>query len=314
MQIKDLKTHIGEETEMTVFLTETNETANKSGNRWRELIVCDCTGATSFKMWAESMDTNIDPNELVGSPVVVAGQIDLWQDRGGMNVVSIRKAEEGTYKMGDFFPSLDEKDRAYLTSRLDILIGQVGNEEIRSLLQVIFSESRQKKMMEKCGGTSHHLYLGGLLAHLVQTAEIAYKEADCQVVGPYRQKVNKDIVIAGALLHDVGKLTTLLDVPGKLSDRGFLVSNATESILFVNGFNLKQEAKVRNLAPIIHVIESCNTGKTRTQEAILVSHADKMSNRMDAFGLAFFDESSLERGGTISYSKENHAYMVRGGM
>ncbi len=315
MKIEEMKAHIGEEAEMTVFLTDANMTANKFNNRWMDLVVCDHTGSTTLKLWAEAMSENADPTELIGQPVVVAGQIDLWQDRGGMNVISLRRAEEGTYKMSDFFTALDEKDEAYLVSRLDILFSLVANEEIRSLLQLIFSESRRKKMAEKCGGTSHHAYFGGLLAHLVQTAELAKTSADMySVVGPYRsKKVNTDLVIAGALLHDVGKLTTLSDTPGKLSDRGFNLDAPTESVLYTTMFNNQLEKKVKDLAPLDHIILACGNAKPRSLEAIIVRNADIMSNQVDAYGLAFSRSGNTQRGGTISYSKEIGAYLLKGG-
>lgn len=314
MTISELKAHVGEETEITVFLTDANQTANKYSNRWIDLVVCDRTGSTTLKLWAEAMSENMDPTELIGSPVVVAGQIDLWQDRGGMNVISIRKAEEGTYNMSDFFPSLDEKDENYLLSRLDILIGLVSDESMRSLLKLIFSESRQKKMASKCGGTNHHAYFGGLLSHLVQTAELAKAAADMySVTGPYRRKVNTNLVIAGALLHDVGKLTTLSDIPGKLSERGFNLDTATESVLYATMYNDKLSKKVKCLGPLDHIILACGKTKPRSLEAIIVSNADVMSSQVDAYGLAFADESGLQRGGTISYSKLIGGYVMRGG-
>lgn len=314
MTIAELKAHVGEEAEMTVFLTDANETANKFSNRWMDLVVCDRTGSTTLKLWAEAMAENEDPVKLIGSPVVVAGQVDLYQDRGGMNVISIKKAEKDTYKMSDFFPALSEEDASYLTSRLEILIGLVSNNEIRSLLKTIFSESRQNKMKEKCGGTNHHTYFGGLLAHLVQTAELAKATADMYgVAGPYRSKVNTDLVIAGALLHDVGKLTTLSDTPGKLSDRGFHLDAPTESVLYTTMYNKELGVAVKDLAPLDHIILACGNAKPRSLEAIIVRNADIMSNQVDAYGLAFSGGSNTQRGGTVSYSREIGAYLLKGG-
>ena len=319
MDISKLLASVGKEVQLEVFLTDVKENSGQTGMSWLELMVRDSTGFSTFKIWSEARErlaqAGIYPKELIGKPVSVTGMAELYQNKGEVNVMDISPLQEGSYSLSNFFPAVTENDKSYLKSRLEILIKQVKDESLRSLLEYIFSNGRLEKMLNMCGGTTHHTYLGGLLAHLVQTAESAFREADCSVVGPYRQKVNTDIVIAGALLHDVGKLTTLLEVPGKLSDRGFYVSHATESILFVSGFNGKiaAEKRVKNLAPVIHVIESCHNGKARTQEAILVSQADKGSSRRDAFGLAFYDGSKLERGGTISYSKEMGGYLLKGG-
>lgn len=313
MQIAELKAHVGEETEMTVFLTDAYLTEAKFCSRRMELEVSDRTGSTVFTIWAEALEENTDPMELIGKAVIVTGQIDLWQDRGGVNVVRIREAEEGTYKMRDFFTALSDEDEKYLQSRLDILIDQVKESALRELLSVIFSKSRREKLAEKCGGTNHHAYYGGLLAHLVQTAELSKAAADmfC-VAGPYRSKVNADLVIAGALLHDIGKLTTLSDMPGKLSDRGFNLDAATESVLYVTMYNNKLSVKVKDLAPVDQIILACREAKPRTLEAIIVRNADMMSDQVDAYGLAF-TKSSAKRGGTLSYSREIGAYLLKGG-
>lgn len=312
MKINELKAHVSEETEITVFLTDVKETINKFGNRWLELFVSDNTGSAVFKVWSE-VQLKLEPEELIGCPVTVAGQIDLYQGQGGLNVLDIGKAEEGTYTMSDFFPALSEQDEKYLLCRLEILIEQVQDAALKTLLQTIFSESRQKKMAGKCGGTNHHTFFGGLLAHLVQVAELAKATADMySVVGPYRAKVDTDLVIAGALLHDIGKLTTLADTPGQLTDRGFNLNSSTESVLYVTSYNSQLKEKVSDLAPLDNIILACGDIKPRSLEAIIVRNANFMSNQVDAYGLAFSEASSKKRGGTISYSREVGAYLLRG--
>lgn len=308
--IAELKHHIGEEMEVIAILSDVKETANKFGNRWLDLVVSDLSGSTTFKLWAEAMTENADPSELIGKVVICQGQVDLWQDRGGMNVIRVSEAGEGTYKLSDFYPSLPAEQEEECRQRLFALIDDVGDASIKTLLLKIFSTSRVDKMATKIGGTSHHSYFGGLLAHSVQTAEIARKAA-MQMMGPYAAKVNLDLIIAGSLLHDVGKLTTLADTPGKLSPRGFCVDVGTESVLYVTMYNNQiTAAKVQDLAALDHIVLACHQGKARSLEAIIVSNADLMSNQMDAYGLAF--NSSTWRGGLISYSKEMGTYLIRG--
>lgn len=314
MKIEDLKEHIGEEAELTVFLTDAKLTANKNNNRWIDLTVTDVTGTTTLKLWSDAMVENQDTTELIGYPVKVTGLVDLWQGVGGMNVMRIQQAEEGTYKMSDFFPALDEKDTIYLNNRLDILIGLVKDERLRSLLKTIFSESRRKKLVEKCGGTKHHTYFGGLPAHLIQTAELAKAAAEMLcVVGPYRTKVDTDLVIAGGLLHDIGKLTTLSDTPGQLTDRGFNVTSSTESVLYVTMYNNQLKERVSDLAPLDNIILACGDAKPRSLEAIIVRNADMMSSQVDACGLAFFDDTKAKGGGKYKYSSLIGALLLQKG-
>ena len=128
----------------------------------------------------------------------------------------------------------------------------------------------------------------------------------------FRSRVNTDYVIAGALLHDVGKLTTLSDIPGQLTERGFNVLTSTESVLYTTMYNNQLKNKVQNLASLDHIILACGEAKPRSLEAIIVRNADMMSNQVDAYGLAFSEARSKKRGGALSYSKEMGAYLLRG--
>lgn len=308
MLIAELKQNVGVEGTVTGLLTEVHVSENSFGNRWMDLAVTDKSGSTTLKMWAEALENNADPEAMVGKIISASGMADLWQDRGTLNVVKIQESFSASLR--DVFPALAEEDAAQCKEELVSLLEKVVDTRIKKLLQTIFSAKRLEKMSEKTGGTNHHVFLGGLLLHLVQTAKISL--AGANTAGPYAKPVNEDYLIAGALLHDIGKITTLSDEPGKLSDRGFCIDAGTESVLYVTMYNNKLgEDKVPNLATLNHIILACHNGGPRTLEAIIVSNADCLDTQVDSFGLAF--TGNTKNGGKIAYSKKMGAYMFREG-
>ena len=324
MRIADLKGKVDKDVEITVYLQSTSECKNKFGNEWVDLVVSDVTGTTTFKMWAEAMaKQKVHPTAYIGTVVKVIGKVDFWQNRAGINVSDIKPAEEGEYSLFDIFPSLAEEERTVLADRYLELLGKMSETPLKTLVMSFFTEKRLMKMTCMHGGTDHHRYFGGLLLHAIETAEIAVAEAEryMRTKRPYEERVDLDLVIAGALFHDVGKLTTLSDSPdGKLSDRGFLVDTATESVLVVTSLNsiIETEKRVTDLAMLDHCILMAPSYKEdarpRTMEALIVRNANFASIQMDAYSLAFHNDKKKRDGGKIAYSATLGNYMVRGGM
>lgn len=319
-----MKGKVDKDVEIIVYLQSTSECKNKFGNEWVDLVVSDVTGTTTFKMWAEAMaKQKVYPTAYIGTVVKVIGKVDFWQNRAGINVSDIKPAEEGEYSLFDIFPSLAEEERTVLADRYLELLGKMNETPLKTLVMSFFTKKRLMKMTCMHGGTDHHRYFGGLLLHAIETAEIAVAEAEryMRTKRPYEERIDLDLVIAGALFHDVGKLTTLSDSPdGKLSDRGFLVDTATESVLVVTTLNsaIKAEKRVADLAMLDHCILMAPTYKEdarpRTMEALIVRNANFASIQMDAYSLAFHNDKKKRDGGKIAYSATLGNYMVRGGM
>lgn len=135
-----------------------------------------------------------------GAVISIAGRASNYQ--GSLGVV-LDKAEvwDGPVDMADFMPAYTG-DVTALEARLDALIASITEPDLSRLIRNIFTdpEIRAKYIMAPAAKGMHGAYLHGLLEHVTRQADLA--EAACRC---YPQ-ANRDLVIAGVLLHDIGKI------------------------------------------------------------------------------------------------------------
>jgi 3'-5' exoribonuclease len=81
------------------------------------------------------------------------------------------------------------------------MIGRVENSYLRQLLEAVFTDDlRQKYLTAPAAKLLHHDYIGGLADHSLSMAEVIVRLAD------HYPKLDRDLLICGALLHDIGKI------------------------------------------------------------------------------------------------------------
>src|SRR5690606_8647752 len=103
----------------------------------------------------------------------------------------------------------------------------------------------------------HHAYLQGLLEHSLEVAEIAVALAAKQ---PYAGLIDRDMVVVGALCHDVGKTETYewLGVPIRISTSGYLRSHVARGAEMVTAIVAEEPSGLRpaDVDLLRHIIES----------------------------------------------------------
>jgi len=319
--ISDLKNYVNKNITISLLLNELTVSENRHKNKWMELICQDKTGEISLKVWDEQIDQTY--YGLKGKVITVTGTVGLYQNRPDIKVLKIE--EEREYDWRDFVLSISQETAQNYSERLLKYIQCVSNDSLKALLELIISNGRFKKMAEAVGGTLHHHYLGGLLVHTVDTCDFAYFLAKRVIDGgsPYGtfSSVNVDLVITGALLHDIGKLSTYSFPYGEKNDRGFLVGSSAESLLYATVYNsmLPADKRVDDLAHLNHILLTAETvdetgPKPRTIEAVIVNEANRQSMNTDGFITAFTEceKKCNSNGKKYVYSKINQTTIIRG--
>ena len=191
---------------------------NKNGKEYVTIKLQDESGTIDGKIWA--IHQGIEAFN-VDDVVCVEGDVVLYQDNLQLNVGKIKKAEDGTYDLSHLLPHTP-KSVEELESKLFELIDEVENPWIKKLLEGLFYDETIYKnfMMGAAAKSVHHAYISGLLEHSISVAKIG-----CYLSGLY-EGVNKDLVIAGCLLHDIGKLYELSPFPqNDYTDEGQLLGH-----------------------------------------------------------------------------------------
>jgi 3'-5' exoribonuclease len=156
-----------------------------------------------------------------GDLVWVTGRVERFRDELQVDVRTIRKADPGDADPTAFLP-IAYRDLEELDGFFEHLAREVHDRDYARLLEGFVNDAgfREQFRRAPCSRAGHHAYLGGLLEHTVGVATLAHELC---LVHP---GLNPDLLLAAALLHDVGKTREFeLGAEIALSDEGRLVGH-----------------------------------------------------------------------------------------
>ena len=229
--------------------------------------------------------------ELTGPKAfLTTGTIDVnrYANDGSLQLM-VQKVEEplATDDLSHLLPDGGVSLKKY-EQKLTTLIESINDQAVRSLLEKVFSgQNYYSFKTNPAAMTYHHAYLGGLLEHSVDVAELALS------MGERVKNVDMDIIIAGALLHDIGKLKEISqDVGFPYTEEGKFVGHISLGAMMVNEYaaELQPPFKGGKLDELLHVIlshhgemEKGSPVSCKTKEAFIVHYADELDSIMNQF-------------------------------
>jgi 3'-5' exoribonuclease len=185
------------------FLVHSKEVRQKkSGEPYLSLVLGDRTGELDAKMWenvAEVMDT-FDRDDFVR----VKGQLIVYQNRPQFTIHKVQRLSESDVELEDFFP-VSARDPEEMFAELRGIVAGVQNRHLRALLESVFGDEQIAALYRKAPAAKsvHHAYLGGLLEHTLSLCAL------CRFAASHYKDLDLDLLLAGALLHDIGKIYEL---------------------------------------------------------------------------------------------------------
>lgn len=220
-------------------------------------------------------------------PFMMAGNVDIskYQDQGMQVIIQRLDALLPQDDISNIVPKGNFNVKEYET-RLQNFIRTVRTPGLRILLENIFSGPLYDKFMTNPAGMRlHHAYLGGLLQHSIDVTSLAVAMAE-QIDG-----VDKDLVITGALLHDIGKLREISQEVGfPYTNEGRLLGHIAMSALMVQEVASKLRMPNSVLEKLLHILLSHHGENEKgspvacsTKEAFIVHYADEINAIMNQF-------------------------------
>ncbi|MBN2600324.1 MAG: HD domain-containing protein [Candidatus Thermoplasmatota archaeon] len=175
-----------------------------------EFIATDKTGEISVKYWGGDNKDRVKrlyESFNTGDVVQVrTGMVENYEDRLQIsvneNTGGVRKCAPNEYDVTDFLPALPEERINELYEYIKNEMKHLQNQPLKTLLASFFDDSEFVRMYlhSPSAITHHHNYVGGNLEHTVGVVRL------CQNISEMYPHVNKDLLLCGALLHDIGKL------------------------------------------------------------------------------------------------------------
>jgi 3'-5' exoribonuclease len=134
-----------------------------------------------------------------GHAVQVIGEVVSYRDRKQIKVISIRHLPEGSVDLKSLLPSVGAVDKYW--EALDSWRKEISKPRLKAAVDLFYQDDDFRRRYEQCPASvrGHHAAIGGLLKHTVEVAAIARTLARTS-------GADLQLVLAGALLHDIGKL------------------------------------------------------------------------------------------------------------
>jgi len=308
--VKELKPN---EVATAVFLVHSKEIRQKrTGEPYLSLLLGDRSGEIDAKMWdnvAEVMDS-FERDDFIK----VRGLLQIYNNRPQFTVHKLRYMEDHEVELGDFFPA-SSRDPEEMFRELRATVASLTNPHIRGLLDAFLDDSEiaSRFRIAPAAKTVHHAYRGGLLEHVLSLCGLA------RLAASHYRSVDLNLLIAGAVLHDVGKIYELT------YDRGFGYSAEGQLLghiaIGARMFYDKLRAfpdfpmELRNM--IEHIILShhghLEFGSPKVPifpEALLFHHLDDMDSKMECMRV-LIEKEPLAPGYFTGYSSSLERIALR---
>ncbi|MEZ6127810.1 MAG: HD domain-containing protein [Planctomycetaceae bacterium] len=276
--------------------------ANRNADMYLLATLRDKTGVISGLMW------NVSEERMrhfsAGDMVHVKGKVQVYQGGLQMIVTYIDIAPDSSYNAEDF-QSQPQANVGPLLDRLKELLSSLKSEKLRTLADCFVSDTElvDDLCAAPAGVKAHHAYQGGLIEHIVSMAEVA--DRLCQ----HYPSLNRDLLLLGVLLHDLGKIRELSwDPTLAYTDEGQLLGHMNIAIEILNEKLLLARAEMKgedfdteDVLRLKHMILSHHGthefGSPRvpmTPEAIVLHHIDNLDAKLHEFTRAIEDDMNKD--------------------
>jgi len=298
--IQDLQP--GQEVDQVFVVQDASMRAAKNGSKYIQAAFADRTGHIAVRHWDASEK---DFNQYdVGGYVRARGRIETYQNRPQMIAFGVRPVNSADVDAADFLP-VSQRDAAEMERELDALLASFTDPDYSRLLQTLLNdpEIRPRFLKSPAAMVVHHAWIGGLLEHVLSACKLA------QSLAEQRPGLDRDLLLAGVILHDIGKIEELDPGPGfNYTDTGRLCGHIPLGSLMIERAILKLDGFPRNKRDLLlHMILSHHGEREHgspvtpcTAEAVALHHIECMDAKVQ--GIQSIVEKELQTGNASAWT------------
>lgn len=306
INVKDLHEHVGREV-LGFYLVAEKELREGKGGHYLRLKLQDKSGSISGNIWsnAQMEAQNFDEGDIIK----IKAMVTSYKGQTQLSIQKTRFADSSEYQIEDFL-NRSKQDPDFLAETLFKFIDSVANPHLNALLKSIFEDKEffTRFIAAPAAKSWHHNYIHGLIEHIVSVAGL------CEFLAQ-RYPVDHDLLISGAILHDVAKVMeysneTKIDFTdvgrliGHLSLSDQLVCEKARSI---NGFPPDLLLNLRHLILAHHgEYEKASVRLPQTLEALVLHLADNLDAQ--TVGVMQLIESAPDNAEWTEFDKLNNRY------
>lgn len=266
------------------LLKEANVCSTKAGRLYLAGVLADKEKEIPLRLWDYAGDSNVS---FAGSIVCVSGKIVEYKGELQATLDTIREADEQDgFEESDLIPCATENigELAVVVFRL---LDSMKDTELKAVCRDVYKAYQSQILSYPAAQKVHHAFKGGLLMHTAHMMQIADSLAEI-----YASTINRDLLLTGTFLHDIGKIYEFLLSPvGLVSD--YSVEGVLLGHLFIGAQIVQRSCEKLSISAekallLQHMLLSHHgepeygaAKRPSTPEAILLSEIDMLDSRME---------------------------------
>ena len=282
--------------------------ASRSGKPFLKCIIRDASGRVNARMW--SIDDPILETLGRAAFVAVSGSCENFNDQIQLKIERIEPAEVDAEELRRLLPT-SRRDPEAMLADVRTLMGTISHPAVKGLIDAYLGDSSFVTRFTQAPAaiSVHHAYLGGLIEHTLQLLTAA------NVILPQYPDLDRDIVLAGLLLHDSGKVLEFDLERFEYTRRGNLLGHLMDGVVMMETYAAKAQLAGSPVLPadaklaIQHIIASHHNRpefgaikQPATPEAIFCSRLDDL-DAATQIAIEAADRSSV----TGDFTEQIHA-------
>ncbi|GAB4171991.1 MAG: HD domain-containing protein [Geothermobacteraceae bacterium] len=299
-----------------VFLVREKTTAMaRNGKPYMNLKLMDRTGEIEGRIWdrVEEFDGLFERDDFVR----VRGRASQYLGKMQLVVQELERLDEGGVDFGDFLP-VAEEPREQLETRLRRVVATIEEPFLRALMDDLLGDADFVRAYcnAPAAKSMHHVYLGGLVEHSLSIAGLV------DLVCGHYGFLHRDLLLVGALLHDVGKVMELrYSRSFDYTDEGKLLGHIImgvelidERIRRIDGFPRELAMHLKHLLLSHHgQYEYGSPKRPKTLEAVALNFLDDLDSKLNGIR-GHMEKDAGQAGDWTSYHRLYNRYFFKGSL
>ncbi|MDH3975750.1 MAG: HD domain-containing protein [Deltaproteobacteria bacterium] len=262
-----------------------NLSVGKTGKPYLVVSLMDKTGELEGRVWddAERMSGNFEVDDFVH----VKGRVSAYMGKLQLKISTVTRVDDNEVSLDDFLPSSAVSPEV-MFSELAGLVETVKDPHIKKLLLALMEDRDLSQGLKNAPAAKgmHHVYIGGLLEHVLSLCRLINL-----VSSHYGERINRDLLLAGAIFHDIGKTRELSYKRSfGYTDEGRLVGHITIGVEILDGLIRSIDGFPAELSMLLkHMIlshhgeyEYGSPKRPKTLEATILSYLDDLDAKVNS--------------------------------
>ncbi len=278
--VKDLKKQTGPFKTMLMVKSCTVGVSTNNYKQYLNVVFQDVTGTIDAKKW------EVQPgDEEILSPgkiVMVDGAVLVYRGVNQIKINSVTPVDNKDVDLENFIPSCPLEKEAML-NELDIYIEMIESDSIKRITKHLIKKNYDKYITYPAAAQVHHAFAGGILFHSISICKMALR------ISEQYSFLNKDYLIAGSLLHDLGKTVELSGyVATTYTDAGKLLGHINIGVDMIDEAAKELEIDDETVLILKHIVlshhgqpEFGSPVQPKTAEAFVVHVLDDLDSKLN---------------------------------